>query len=129
MAHSPNPPKTDERGATCWPSADAAYLVEAVADEEVVVPPEGDGRRRRGLWLAVVDDGDGSCTSQLASKPGMPVRIFDTIVWKSKRLAVVDIASRVVRALLHYACCNGAVAIHVRADDFGVGHCKRNSCA
>lgn len=37
---SPNASEADERRATCWPSAEAAYLVEAVADEEVVIPPE-----------------------------------------------------------------------------------------
>jgi hypothetical protein len=47
--YPPNASKTDERCATCWLSADPAYLVEAIAGDEVVVLPEGDGRRRRGL--------------------------------------------------------------------------------
>jgi hypothetical protein len=32
--------------------------VKAVAGDEVVVAAERDRRRRRGLWLAAVEDGD-----------------------------------------------------------------------
>lgn len=46
--YPPNASKADESCATCWPSADPAYLAEAVAGDEVVVPSKGDRRGRSG---------------------------------------------------------------------------------
>jgi hypothetical protein len=60
-AFLPDAAQANERCAAYGVGAEPADVVEAVVVDKVVVAPEGHGRRRRGLWLAVVDDSNRSC--------------------------------------------------------------------